>query len=428
MLKIEIIMTTYEEEIEIDYQEQSTIFDKLLEPVHSFVEGQAQLLPQPHRQTYPYLMFFRTLICYFASGPASLKLFINTQLNQGLLPDTLKLTPVPYNTFRDAFERYPPHLFRTVFEHLLTTLPLRHIPELAVFGTLYCIDGSLFPVLTSMAWAAYTSHCQALRLHMCFELNRMIAVDFLVGSGKSSERHALRAMLVTGVTYIADRGYMCFKLFHEIAEAKSYFVFRVKQNLVYETIKTLTLDLPPAVQGLFHDVTDEWIRCTNDPYHGTYRLVRFRVAAEYYYIMTNRFELSTFQVMMLYAYRWQVELLFRFLKRTMNGIHLVKNTYHGVTIQFYALMITALLELYLKQQIVNQYDEDHDETPIEHDTQSECDFSDPEVRLSDTSQFLKMIGDKLTRYWKIGIHWLTALRSLLGQPFDKRSIEILGST
>jgi hypothetical protein len=39
-----------------------------------------------------------------------------------------------------------------------------------------------------------------------------------------------------------------------------------------------------------------------------------------------------------------------------------------------------------------------------------------------------MIGDKLKRYWKIGIHWLMTLRSLLAQPFDKRAIEILGST
>jgi IS4 transposase len=159
-----------------------------------------------------------------------------------------------------------------------------------------------------------------------------------------------------------------------------------------------------------------------------YRLVRFRVAAESYYILTNRFELSTFQVMMLYAYRWQVELLFRFLKRTMNGLHLIKNTNRGVTIQFYALMITALLELHLKQQIMTQYDEDHDEISIDNDTRSEDDFSNSETRLSDTGQFFKIIGDKLKRYWKIGIHWLSALRSLLGRPFDKRAVEILGST
>jgi hypothetical protein len=112
----------------------------------------------------------------------------------------------------------------------------------------------------------------------------------------------------------------------------------------------------------------------------------------------------------------------------MNGLHLIKNTNRGVTIQFYALMITALLELHLKQQIMTQYDEDHDEISIDNDTRSEDDFSHSETRLSDTGQFFKIIGDKLKRYWKIGIHWLSALRSLLGRPFDKRAVEILGST
>jgi len=31
-----------------------------------------------------------------------------------------------------------------------------------------CIDGSLFPVISSMLWAAYTTHHQALKLHLCF--------------------------------------------------------------------------------------------------------------------------------------------------------------------------------------------------------------------------------------------------------------------
>jgi len=56
---------------------------------------------------------------------------------------------------------------------------------------------------------------------------------------------------------------------------------------------------------------------------------------------------------MLYAYRWQIELMFRYLKRTMNGIHLIKNTHQGVTIQFYMILSVALLELRLKQETMD---------------------------------------------------------------------------
>jgi len=39
----------------------------------------------------------------------------------------------------------------------------------------------------------------------------------------------------------------------------------------------------------------------------------------------------------------------------------------------------------------------------------------------------EMIGGKLKKYWKIGIHWLTALRNILHFPFDSRAIEILNN-
>jgi hypothetical protein len=38
-----------------------------------------------------------------------------------------------------------------------------------------------------------------------------------------------------------------------------------------------------------------------------------------------------------------------------------------------------------------------------------------------------MIGEKLKKYWKIGIHWLTALRKILDHPFDNAAIKILAS-
>ena len=133
---------------------------------------------------------FRLLIYYFVSGTQSLKRLINTQLNLGLLPAALGLQPVPYSTCQEAFERFSPRLFQAVFQYLLAHVSFKAIPEVAAFGTVCCIDGSLFPVISSMLWAAYTTHHQALKLHRCFELNRMLPVDFWVGSGNSNERQA----------------------------------------------------------------------------------------------------------------------------------------------------------------------------------------------------------------------------------------------
>ena len=409
--------------------EHPTVFQKLLEPVERFVQEQSQQLPKHPNEKYTYEAFFRLLIYYFVSGTKSLKLLINTQLNLGLLPAALGLQPVPYSTCQEAFERFSPRLFQAVFQHLLANVSFKAIPELAAFGTVCCIDGSLFPVISSMLWAAYTSHHQALKLHLCFELNRMIPVDFWVGSGNSSERQALRRLLVAGVTYIADRGYLSFQLCADICHAQAHFLFRTKTNLCFTVVEPWPVVLPAAAQRLFQAVTDELIRYDHDPHGALYRLVRLVIGQETYFLLTDRQDLTTFQIILLYAYRWQVELLFRFLKRTLNGIHLIRQDQRGVTIQFYALMITALLELHLKQLVLDQYESQahQDGSKPSHPHAPTAPPKTPPRGRIEGVEFVTWLNRKLQKYWKIGIHWLTALRNLLVCPFDERAIGILST-
>ena len=407
--------------------EHPTVFQKLLEPVERFVQKQSQQLPKHPKEKYAYEAFFRLLIYYFVSGTKSLKLLINTQLNLGLLPAALGLQPVPYSTCQEAFERFSPRLFQAVFQHLLTTVSFKAIPELAALGTVCCIDGSLFPVISSMLWAAYTTHHQALKLHLCFELNRMIPVDFWVGSGNSSERQALRRLLVAGVTYIADRGYMSFQLCYDLCQAPAHCLFRTKTNLCFTVVEPWPVVLPAAAQGLFQAVTDELIRYDNDRHGALYRLVRVVIFQETYFLLTDRQDLTTFQIILLYAYRWQVELLFRFLKRTLTGIHLIRHDQRGVTIQFYALMITALLELHLKQLVLDQHESQEPQDgfkPSHQHAPTVPRKTPPRGRLKGV-EWVTWLNQKLQKYWKIGIHWLTALRDLLVCPFDEKAIGIL---
>jgi len=332
---------------------QPTVFKTLISPIDEFLANQNDSLPKHPNQKYEYYDFFILLVYYFTSEAQSLKLLINGLLNKSLLPDELKLRKVPYSTCSDAFERFSPKLFRAVFQHILQLKHFKNIPELMALGTLYCIDGSLFPVINSMLWADYTSTHKAVKLHWCFELNRMIPVDFLVTAGNYSERKALLKMLTEGVTYIADRGDGAFYLYNEIINAKAHFVIRIKTNLLLNVEKPLPVQLPASVQHIFREVTDELIRFTNDKHDNVYRLVRFYIGSEHFYVLTDRQDLTSFQIIMLYAYRWQIELIFRDLKRTMNGIHLIKNSRQGITIQFDVMLIVALLELHLKQEAMN---------------------------------------------------------------------------
>jgi len=172
------------------------------------------------------------------------------------------------------------------------------------------------------------------------------------------------------VTYIADRGYMSFQVCHQMLETQAHFIFRTRANLLHRVIETLPVQIPENSATFFNNVSDQLISYNNDKFKHTYRLITFTVGKKLFYILTNHRDLTTFQVMMLYAYRWQIELLFHFLERTMNGIYLIRQDQNGVMIQFQVMLIVALLQLHLKQTIVKE-DSEHACSPTTTESSTE---------------------------------------------------------
>ncbi len=405
-----------------------TTFDELCKPIDSFLEQHERDHPPHHLETLHFADFVRKLIYHFAKNCGSGRQLI---VDLETAPPKLELGEVKRSTFFDAFRRFPVVWFASLLAFLLAAVAWQAIPELDALGKLYCVDGSLFPAIATMLWAEYTSQHRAIRLHFCLELNRMIPAHFLVDTGNSNEKKALLKMLEAGVTYIADRGYLSFLLLAAIEAANAFFVIRAKVNLVYQRIERLPVTLPDTVSHIFQYVTDQRVRLSNAKDKPIYRLVSFHVGQERYLILTNRLDLTTFQVILLYAYRWQVELVFRFLKRSLNGLHLLSSSRRGVTIHFYALLLTALLELRLKQKCVTISESAQttgvSSEPADNTSAISGLMIDPE-QLSGArgSTFLATVGGKLKRYWKISLDWLTALRNFLPQPFTYRVVFALG--
>lgn len=404
-----------------------TTFDELLKPIKSSLAQHENDHPPHHRETLHFKGFVRLLVYHFAKGSESGRQMLT---DVSTAEPGLKMGEVKRSTFFDAFERFPVAWFAKLLSCVLAAVVWKAIPEMDSLGKLYCVDGSVFPAVTTMLWAEYTRKHKAIRLHLCFELNRMIPVHFLVDTGKSNEKKALLKMLEANVTYIADRGYYSFSLLATIVAAQAFFVFRAKTNLVYTRVKRLPVELPATVQHLFHHVTDQRVRISNAKGQPIYRLVSFQVGQERYLILTNRLDLTTFQIILLYAYRWQVELIFRFLKRSLNGLHLLSHSKPGATIHFYALLLTALLELRLKQRCVNLC-QPSSSTVASGNWGSQAAIPglmiDPQ-QLAGTRghTFLATVGVKLHRYWKISVHWLVALRNFLARPFDQHVVLSLG--
>lgn len=324
------------------------LFFCLLRPIEAVLASTSAIIDQKAlSQKLFYADFVRKLLFGYVEQVSSLRaLALELKTNEKC--QALGFGETPFSTLKDGFYRFPATAARRLFETVLSSLEFKRVKFLDEMGLFQVIDGSLFPTLLQMSWSAYRKRKNAFKMHLSFELNRMIPSEFLLGSGKSSEREFLLAVVQAGVTYIADRGYASFEIVAKLLKAEAYFVFRVKDNLLFEVQEELNLaeDLPVCFRG----VRDERVIFTNDKFQNKVRLVQFEVAQSKFKIITNRLDLSTLQVIVLYAYRWQIELFFKYLKRTLNGLHLLNHSENGVQTQFYLLLTLSLLLLKFKQK------------------------------------------------------------------------------
>ena len=240
------------------------VFDEIIAPVMPLIVKAAQKLP---RDASKYTLSFQpfTLNPLFAliKGIKSIRLLV-TEIKTSTEAQALGLLRASKSMYSEAFYRYSPQTYRTLFYRLLEKINFLEIPEIQALGRFCCVDGSVFPAMITMTWAAYQQKRNAIKLHLAFELNRMIPTQFLSTEANDSERKILRQMLEAGVTYIADRGYVCFKLFHDIGAREAYFIIRGTSNLLYNICETLPVEVPAQWDKFFTGIEDRKIRLTND--------------------------------------------------------------------------------------------------------------------------------------------------------------------
>src|SRR5262245_16258275 len=323
-----------------------TVFDALLAPVMPILHSIEQQRRKHGNETLRWVEFVRILVFFFTERCASRNALIVAPHNAD---PVLNLPHVPAMTLTDAFQRFPPTLLRQALSRLIRQIDQPIIPELTLIGDIDAVDGSHFPILGGMSYVRDTD-TPRVKLHLDLNLNRLMVVDFVIGSATSNERQAYRTMLRASVTYVLDRGYMAFALLRDSIAAKAHVIMRACNNIVVETVEELTVDLPVQVQQHWTNIRDRRVRSWHEDAQGIeFRLVEFTSGPSTYKLITDRFDLSTFQVILLYAYRWQIELAFRFFKHTMDGLNVITQSHWGIENYFAGMFLTALLHLQFKR-------------------------------------------------------------------------------
>jgi hypothetical protein len=411
------------------------IFEIILEPVISMLKKTGNDI-EDDEETYnlSFVPFSMNLLFGIICNIKTRAQLI-TEIKTSPTADKLNMQKSSSASYSEAFSRYNSNIFRNIFIQLLSSLNLMSIPGIDKLGIFMLVDGSIFPVIKTMTWATYKSTANAIKLHLSLNLNQMIPTEFICTNANYSERKFLTDILTQGITYICDRGYVGFRSFKAICDKGAFFIIRCKAKIRYVVRESFVVDLPYDVIELLHNVKDMRIVFKNDKNRNhnnekiEYRMVTFTAMGEPYCIVTNRFDLTTYEIIMLYAYRWQIELIFRFIKRTQNCIHLLSHDPNGIEIQFHLYMIAYLLLLSFKQKCVNiEEDQNHEDiaNDVSRKNRNESfNYTHRKQGRYYVRGLVSILGEKLHKYWKISIHWLITIKNSLLEPFTKCIIKVI---
>lgn len=246
-------------------------------------------------------------------------------------------------SFSEAQQVFDPELLRGVFLELSgeiqTSWGDARLAPLA--ERLKVVDGTLLPALPRMHWALWLNDKnRAAKVHLKFSVLRQSACDAILTAGNSCERKALRAFAKEGEIIVADRYYgLEYGFFGELIAMGVSMVLRIRNQPRMEVIKELPLAEADRAAGVTWQAMvklgDKW---EGDPI----RVVRVEVDGKVLLLATD-LDIEAELIALIYRYRWQIELFFKWVKSILGCRHLMAESPKGVAIQMYSALIAALM-------------------------------------------------------------------------------------
>jgi len=254
--------------------------------------------------------------------------------------------PIAPASFSEAQHRFDPEILAAVLRQLACEGKGR-----AEFGdprvrqaiaVLTAVDGTVLRAVNRMAWASVGKNGSAVKLHLHFSVFDQLPQDWTMTPGHVCERKTLKSKAQPGAFYVADRLYSDDYAFLErMLRQKIGFVLRLSDNAVRVAVappRTLTPE--DVAAGVVSDRTEQLGIRAGGP---VVRVVEIHAAGEVFVLVTSREDLPSELIGLIYRYRWQIELFFKWFKMILGGRHWLAESPRGVAIQLYSALIATLL-------------------------------------------------------------------------------------
>jgi putative transposase len=247
-------------------------------------------------------------------------------------------------TLSDANQRRPTEIFAETFA-MLSRQADRQVRRDGA-AMLRLLDATPIPLDTLCGWSDFNGRTRGLKLHVVYDPvadhPRDVAItastvnDVMVGRQQPIEARA---------TYVFDKGYCDYAWWTRIHQAKARFVTRPKTNARYRLVRRRKLG--ERTGDGFTVIDDALVSLATQ---GQSRLAiplrRIRLRRQdgrILTLITNDLERSAVKIAALYKARWQIELLFRWIKQHLELRKFLGRSQNAIRLQIMGAMIAFLL-------------------------------------------------------------------------------------
>ena len=264
---------------------------------------------------------------------------------------------VTMSTLARANEKRDWRIYRDYAETLITEARKFYVNDkifnLKLDGTVYVIDSTTIELcLNLFPWAKLKTVRAAVKLNLAMELKGNIPAFFQISEGKAHDINFLDVLdFEVGAYYTMDRGYVDFGRLYKIHQAGAFFVTRAKDNFSFKRLYSNPVDKNKGI------ICDQVIRLRSYQPAKEYpeklrRIKYYDPETDHTYVfLTNDFNLPAETVALLYKYRWQIELFFKWVKQHLSIESFWGRSENAVKTQICIALCAYLLVAILKKKL-----------------------------------------------------------------------------
>jgi len=249
------------------------------------------------------------------------------------------------STLSDANRRRPPAIFAELFSRVSVQAARTWRREGEQMIRL--IDSTPIPLGQVIKWAQWNGRIRGLKLHVVYDPQADMPHRQSITPSLDSDISFGRQMPIeAGATYVFDKAYCHYGWWTKIDQAGACFVTRRKTNARFRTLRLRSMRRRHG-DGftVLKDAEVKFASKGDSKLDISLRLIRLRRhdSGKTLELLTNDRKRRAVEIAALYKARWQIELLFRWIKQHLNIRRFIGTSDNAIRLQILAAMIAFLL-------------------------------------------------------------------------------------